>query len=191
MYIQHPAPPRSLDAAGLSPILAHLAGPLLRIAGTNALGAAGVYSPVELEDDGQEPWPARGVARALHRVSCGVDSAGHGWADTGAAQSSPGVASCHRHGGSVGTGEKSVLARSLWEEEADGEHGVSTTKRRCVMMWAKGAAVSGRTPLSHLAFLEAVHGNEERENARTRVYAGEEKYQALLKAGVNTGGELC
>ncbi|CAM9686891.1 unnamed protein product [Ectocarpus sp. 12 AP-2014] len=75
----------------------------------------------------------------------GVDSAGQGRAGTGAAQPSSGVAGRHRLSGSVGMGEKSGLARSLWEEEADGGHGVSTTTRRCVLMWAKGTAVSGRT----------------------------------------------
>ncbi|CAM9286448.1 unnamed protein product [Ectocarpus sp. 12 AP-2014] len=60
----------------------------------------------------------------------GLDSAGHGRAGTGAAQPSSGVAGRHRLNGSVGMGEKSGLARSLWEEEADGGHGVSTTTRR-------------------------------------------------------------
>ncbi|CAM9601818.1 unnamed protein product [Ectocarpus sp. 4 AP-2014] len=64
----------------------------------------------------------------------GVDSEGHGRAGTGAAQSSSGVAGRQRLSGSVATGEKSGLARSLWEEEADGGHGASTTTRRCVLM---------------------------------------------------------
>ncbi|CAB1098663.1 unnamed protein product [Ectocarpus sp. CCAP 1310/34] len=88
----------------------------------------------------------------------GVVSAGHGRAGTGAAQSSSGVAGHHRLSGSVGMGEKSELARSLWEEEAHGGHGVSSIKKRCVLMWAKGTAVSGRTPaVAPHTFLQATH----------------------------------
>ncbi|CAN0539212.1 unnamed protein product, partial [Ectocarpus sp. 12 AP-2014] len=37
----------------------------------------GVQPPVELEDDGQEPWLARGAGRALQRIPCGAGPAGH------------------------------------------------------------------------------------------------------------------
>ncbi|CAN0418764.1 unnamed protein product [Ectocarpus fasciculatus] len=57
----------------VSPMLARPASQLLCIASsTSTLGVAGVQPPVELEDDGQEPWLALGAGRVLQRVPYGV-----------------------------------------------------------------------------------------------------------------------
>ncbi|CAN0537543.1 unnamed protein product, partial [Ectocarpus sp. 12 AP-2014] len=63
--------------SGLSPLArldSYCTSPTLH----SALGIPGVQPPVELEDDSQEPWLARGAGRALQRIPCGAGPAGHG-----------------------------------------------------------------------------------------------------------------
>ncbi|CAN0572120.1 unnamed protein product [Ectocarpus sp. 12 AP-2014] len=65
-------------AAEFRAITADPAGLLQCISSTSALDVGGVQPPVEPEDDGQEPWLARGTRRTLQQVSWEADPADHG-----------------------------------------------------------------------------------------------------------------
>ncbi|CAM9565160.1 unnamed protein product, partial [Ectocarpus sp. 12 AP-2014] len=72
--------------------------------------------------------------------------------------------------------------------EADRRHGVSTTTRRCVLMWVKGTAVS-RSPLSQLTLFSkrctATRGDRMLEPGST---SGRTSTRRFWKRGQHEGG---